>query len=180
MLQAYHTGDLPEESAEEVIAHLSRCSTCQAALKTFEEAQDSLVARLRRPEVEAYAAEPQCREMLARRDGWPPADGEKQLRSDAKPDDGPSLDVFCQRLVDSGLMTAEEVKQFIAGLPAEKRPTTARQLAREMHRHGLITRFQAQAVYQGKTRGLVVGNYACSTSSDRAAWGRSTRLSIGR
>ena len=28
-----------------------------------------------------------------------------------------------------------------------------------MHRQGKLTKFQAQAVYQGKTRGLVVGNY---------------------
>ena len=79
--------------------------------------------------------------------------------SDAKPDDGPSLEVFCRRLADSGLMTAEEVKQFIAALPAEKKPSTARQAAREMYRLGVITKFQAQAVYQGRTRGLVVGNY---------------------
>jgi serine/threonine protein kinase/formylglycine-generating enzyme required for sulfatase activity/Flp pilus assembly protein TadD len=71
----------------------------------------------------------------------------------------PSLKVFVERLVSSGLMTAEEVEGFIAGLPADSRPDTAKRLAREMFQRQLITMFQARAVYEGKTRGLVVGNY---------------------
>jgi formylglycine-generating enzyme required for sulfatase activity/serine/threonine protein kinase len=56
-------------------------------------------------------------------------------------------------------MTAEEVREFLDGLPADNRPTTAEQLAQEMFRQGKLTKFQAQAVYQRKTHGLVVGNY---------------------
>ncbi|MCX7426119.1 MAG: SUMF1/EgtB/PvdO family nonheme iron enzyme [Planctomycetia bacterium] len=82
---------------------------------------------------------------------------EAELRGDVA--DEPSLEAFCRRLSDSGLMTALEVEQFMAGLAPDSRPTTAKQLAQEMHAQGKITKFQAQAVYQGKTRGLVVGNY---------------------
>ena len=71
----------------------------------------------------------------------------------------PSLELFIQRLTDSGLMSAEDVQAFIARLPKEQRPQTADELAREMIRQGTLTKFQAQAVYLGKTRGMVVGNY---------------------
>jgi serine/threonine protein kinase len=74
--------------------------------------------------------------------------------------DEPTLEVFVQRLIESGLMTAEEYQAFLDGSPAAKRPATAEQLAQELYRQGKLTTFQAQAVYQGKTRGLVLGNYA--------------------
>ena len=56
-------------------------------------------------------------------------------------------------------MTGQEVRQFLDSLTSEQRPTAADQLARIMFQKGLLTKFQAQAVFQGKTRGLVVGNY---------------------
>jgi serine/threonine protein kinase/Leucine-rich repeat (LRR) protein len=71
----------------------------------------------------------------------------------------PTLEVFIQTLADSGLMTRAEVQAFLTTLPADKRPADAETLAREMFRQGKLTKFQAQAVFQGKTRGLVVGNY---------------------
>ena len=81
---------------------------------------------------------------------------EAEYRQKAKK---PTLDAFIQTLADSGLMTRAEVQTFLTALPADKRPTDAETLAREMFKQGKLTRFQAQAVFQGKTRGLVVGNY---------------------
>jgi tRNA A-37 threonylcarbamoyl transferase component Bud32 len=69
------------------------------------------------------------------------------------------LDELVRSLSDSGLMTADEVRAFINALPDERRPADARQLVQEMLRQRKLTRFQAQAVYQKKTRGLVLGNY---------------------
>jgi len=69
------------------------------------------------------------------------------------------LDKFVRSLSSSGLMTAEEVETFIRGLPADRQPDDARTLAKEMLRHKKLTRFQIQAVYEGKARGLVLGNY---------------------
>ena len=70
-----------------------------------------------------------------------------------------TLDEFVRSLSDCGLMTPDEVTAFIDGLPSERRPKDAKELAQEMLRRKKLTKFQAQAVYQGKTRGLVMGNY---------------------
>ena len=71
----------------------------------------------------------------------------------------PSLEEFICRLTESGLMTEEEVRKFLDGLPLEQHPAAADQLAGLMFQKGQLTRFQAQMLYQGRTRGLVVGNY---------------------
>lgn len=70
-----------------------------------------------------------------------------------------TVQVFIERLADSGLMTAAECQAFVAALPAEKKPRTGEDLAQELFRQKRLTKFQAQAVYQGKTRGLLIGNY---------------------
>ncbi len=70
-----------------------------------------------------------------------------------------TLQQFVDNLVESGLMRAEEVEVFLECLPLEQRPTRPEALAKELYRQGKLTKFQAQAIYQGKTRGLVIGNY---------------------
>lgn len=70
-----------------------------------------------------------------------------------------TVPVFIERLADSGLMTADECRAFIAALPADKRPQTGEDLAQELFHQKRLTKFQVQAVYQGKTRGLLIGNY---------------------
>ena len=69
------------------------------------------------------------------------------------------LDQFVQSLVDSGLMSADEVQAFIDGLGPENRPDSSEDLARLLFQRKKLTKFQAQAIYQGKTKGLVVGSY---------------------
>ncbi len=67
VLLAYETGELSEPTAEGVIAHISTCPDCQAGLATLGEANDTLVAQLRRPPAaDPYAAEPECREAVIR------------------------------------------------------------------------------------------------------------------
>jgi formylglycine-generating enzyme required for sulfatase activity/serine/threonine protein kinase len=70
-----------------------------------------------------------------------------------------TLDEFVQSITTSGLMDAEEIQTFLDTLPMGQRPKTAEDLAKELYRLGKLTKFQAQAIYQQKTRGLVVGNY---------------------
>ncbi|NLY00187.1 MAG: protein kinase [Rhodopirellula sp.] len=70
-----------------------------------------------------------------------------------------TLDDFIRSLTDCGLMDVKEVQSLLDGLPSEHRPQTAEDLARELYSLGKLTKFQAQAIYQKKTRGLVVGNY---------------------
>ncbi|MGA2033283.1 MAG: protein kinase [Thermoguttaceae bacterium] len=68
-------------------------------------------------------------------------------------------------------MTHAEVQTFLTALPAEKRPADAETLAREMFRQGRLTKFQAQAIFQGKTRGLVVGNYVVQDTIGKGGMG---------
>jgi serine/threonine protein kinase/formylglycine-generating enzyme required for sulfatase activity len=66
---------------------------------------------------------------------------------------------FVERLSASGLMSAAEVSTFQDSLPPEKRPKDVQQLAQALVQQGKLTKYQAQAVYQGKTKGLVFGQY---------------------
>jgi len=83
-----------------------------------------------------------------------------------------TLDDFISSLSDSGLMTKDEVDAFLTALPAENRPTTAQQLAQAMYRKGRLTRFQAQAVYQGKAKALVLEKYVVLDSLGRGGMGQ--------
>lgn len=70
-----------------------------------------------------------------------------------------TLDEFVQSLTESGLMTADEVREFLRSLPPQRIPLSAVELATEMFRQKKLTKYQAQAIYQRKTRALVMGNY---------------------
>ncbi|MFH1919191.1 MAG: protein kinase [Planctomycetota bacterium] len=70
-----------------------------------------------------------------------------------------SLEQFVENLIRSGLFSAAELAAFQNKLAPEKRPKDAQGLARELNRAGKLTKYQAAQVYQGKTRGLVLGDY---------------------
>ena len=70
-----------------------------------------------------------------------------------------SLGQFVENLVRSGLFTAAELAAFQESLSPEKRPTDPQGLARELVRAGGLTKYQAAEIYQGKTKGLVLGDY---------------------
>jgi formylglycine-generating enzyme required for sulfatase activity/serine/threonine protein kinase len=70
-----------------------------------------------------------------------------------------SLGQFVQHLAASGLLTATEVSAFQQSLPAGQQTTDAETLARALVSAGKLTKYQAQVVYQGKTKGLVFGEY---------------------
>jgi len=63
----YAVGRLSDEVSEGVAEHLESCQSCQAGLATFDDADDTLVARLRLPaEEDPYQGESQCRVAVAR------------------------------------------------------------------------------------------------------------------
>jgi uncharacterized protein (TIGR03067 family) len=63
----YAVGRLSDEASEGIAEHLESCQTCQAGLATFDDADDTLVARLRQPtEEDPYLGESQCQVALAR------------------------------------------------------------------------------------------------------------------
>ena len=70
-----------------------------------------------------------------------------------------TVEQFIERLTQSGLMSAAEVSTFQDSLPPDKRPKDVQQFARALVQHGKLTKYQAQAVYEGKTKGLVFGQY---------------------
>ncbi len=60
-------GTLPEGEADSVIEHVSSCSICQETIGAMDEADDTLVARLRCPNAEEpFAEEPQYQSAAAR------------------------------------------------------------------------------------------------------------------
>jgi len=67
---------------------------------------------------------------------------------------------FLRQLIDSGLMSAAEVQELEASLPAEARQANdAQAVARELVARKKLTPYQAVALYQGKGQQLVLGNY---------------------
>jgi serine/threonine protein kinase len=56
-------------------------------------------------------------------------------------------------------MSPASFRQFLAPLTAGPQPLGAEVIARELVRAGVLTRYQAAAVYQNKTRGLFIGRY---------------------
>ena len=69
------------------------------------------------------------------------------------------LDQFRQTLRESGLLSDAEIDAVLDMLPPEQKPTDGEGLAKVLVKYRKLTKFQAQAVYQGKTKGLLLGNY---------------------
>ncbi|HEX3659585.1 MAG TPA: SUMF1/EgtB/PvdO family nonheme iron enzyme [Pirellulales bacterium] len=70
-----------------------------------------------------------------------------------------SIDRFLASLSNSGIASHDEAESFAAEIPPDQRGQDADGFARELVRQGKLTRYQAAAVYQDKTDGLVLGNY---------------------
>ena len=66
---------------------------------------------------------------------------------------------FTQQLTDSGLMSADDLRAFVEGLPADARPTDGEALAKALVKHKRLTKFQAQQLYDGEGKSLTLGNY---------------------
>lgn len=66
------------------------------------------------------------------------------------------IEQFVRLLEDSGILTCDTIKDF---LPPKASPKDAEDLARELVRQKKLTKFQAEEIYKGKTKSLVLGNY---------------------
>lgn len=71
---------------------------------------------------------------------------------------GISLEQFSQQVVESGLLSADDLQTAMAGARGEQ-PRDAEQFARLLVRQKLLTAFQAQQIYSGKGKTLNLGNY---------------------
>ncbi len=63
---------------------------------------------------------------------------------------------FIKHLEDSGILASETIRDFV---PPQSNPKDGEELARELIRKKKLTKFQAEQVYQGKGKSLVLGNY---------------------
>src|SRR5262245_23283075 len=66
------------------------------------------------------------------------------------------LDQFVRQLQETGILASETLREFV---PPNGNPKDAEDLARELVRKKMLTKFQAEEVYRGKGKGLVLGNY---------------------
>jgi serine/threonine protein kinase len=65
-LLQYSLGKIPEEQRDQLDSHLDRCPDCQATIVTLNDADDTVIGRLRMPlSHEDFLAEPQLRDALA-------------------------------------------------------------------------------------------------------------------
>ncbi len=71
-----------------------------------------------------------------------------------------AVDTFITDLIASELMTAEQVRAFQEQLLPAERPESGENLARLLVRQGQLTKYQANVLFQGKGKALVLGNYA--------------------
>ena len=70
-----------------------------------------------------------------------------------------TIEQFTHRLISSGVMTLEELREWFGKLPSGKRPRDGEQLARELVKRKRLTAYQAMEIYLGKGESLVLGNY---------------------
>src|SRR5271156_607498 len=66
------------------------------------------------------------------------------------------LEQFVKHLEDSGILAGDTLQDFI---PPKASPKDAEELVRELLRQKKLTKFQAEQVWQGKGKSLVLGNY---------------------
>src|SRR5579871_774762 len=66
------------------------------------------------------------------------------------------VEQFVKHLEDSGILAGDTLQDFI---PPKATPKDSEELARELVRKKKLTKFQAEEVYKGKGKALVLGNY---------------------
>ena len=83
-----------------------------------------------------------------------------------------TLERFIEYVSEIGFMTVEEVHDFLDELPLNKQPRSARRLVQEMLKRKKITKFQADLIFKGKLKRLVVGNYIVLEKIGQGGMGR--------
>src|SRR4051794_16779331 len=66
------------------------------------------------------------------------------------------LEQFVKSLEDSGIISGETLNDFI---PPKGSPKDAEELVRELVRKKKLTKFQAEEIWRGKGKSLILGNY---------------------
>lgn len=69
------------------------------------------------------------------------------------------LEQLIQNIAQSGLMSADEVRAFVDGLPADRRPGDGSALASQLTTAGRLTPYQAESLCSGAVTGLKFDEY---------------------
>jgi len=72
---------------------------------------------------------------------------------------GITAEQFIKNLSTSGLLTTDDLASLRTSLQKEDQPSDVNSIVQRLMREGKLTKYQAKAVYVGKTRGLVLGQY---------------------
>ncbi len=67
-----------------------------------------------------------------------------------------ALEQFVKQIEDSGVIAPGKLDNFV---PPKAHPKDAQELARQLVQSKQLTRFQAQEIYQGRAKSLILGNY---------------------
>jgi serine/threonine protein kinase/Leucine-rich repeat (LRR) protein len=67
-----------------------------------------------------------------------------------------ALEQFVKQLTDSGVIAPGKLENFV---PPKAYPKDAQELAKQLVQSKQLTKFQAQEIYAGRARGLILGNY---------------------
>ena len=67
-----------------------------------------------------------------------------------------ALKQFVKQLADSGVIAPGKLEKFV---PPKAAPKDAQELARQLVQSKTLTKFQIQEIYQGRAKGLILGNY---------------------
>ena len=67
-----------------------------------------------------------------------------------------ALEQFVKQLADSGVIAPGKLENFV---PPKAHPKDAQELARQLVQSKYLTKFQAQEIYLGRAKSLILGNY---------------------
>jgi serine/threonine protein kinase len=170
-LSDYALGKLGESAIETIALHVDECPSCQATLVALAPTDDTFLGQVK--QARRAAADDQARSAAAAgmkkspaaASPPPPPPGKidpsaKAVESPALPDRAPPMNTeqFAQLAVELGLIEPTVWSSLSTQLPADKRDD-AQTAAKLLIEHGDLTRYQAAALYQGKGRSLVYGDY---------------------
>src|SRR5208282_2511257 len=67
-----------------------------------------------------------------------------------------ALEQFVKQIEESGVIAPGKLENFV---PPKAHPKDAQELARQLVQSRHLTKFQAQEIYQGRAKSLILGNY---------------------
>jgi eukaryotic-like serine/threonine-protein kinase len=181
-LTSYVRGLLPLSDADTVSIHVAACRECEETVSSLSSISEGFVERLRSAAgTEPYVDEPACRKVVQslqktglQEAGPVAAESRKSeatlpagLPAGASASYSPSEPVrpmnrtqFTEFVTTTGHVSPKELTAVETQLgSAEGAAADAQTLARLLVERGKLTKYQAAAVYQGKGKSLVFGDY---------------------